>query len=82
MLKRCFVCRSRGELGSCKDPFDFNVTQVENVRGLSTIPCASGWCAKIVETENTLRDGKKFKQIFILQADNLKYKYIFLHELW
>lgn len=58
LLKRCFVCRSRGELGSCKDPFTFNATQAEVERGIETIPCASGWCGKIVETENALKEGK------------------------
>ncbi|XP_043477621.1 uncharacterized protein LOC122508385 [Leptopilina heterotoma] len=48
-LRRCFVCRSRGELGTCKDEFTFNVTQIENVRGVKADPCASGWCAKIIQ---------------------------------
>ncbi|XP_050299810.1 uncharacterized protein LOC126738489 [Anthonomus grandis grandis] len=53
-LQRCFMCRSRGELGSCKDPLTVNVTVVENKgeEGVETVPCASGWCAKIVESEN------------------------------
>ncbi|KAB0799435.1 hypothetical protein PPYR_07315 [Photinus pyralis] len=56
LLRRCFVCRSRGELGSCKDPFTFNATDVEFERGVDTIPCASGWCGKIVESENDLKE--------------------------
>lgn len=58
LLRRCFVCRSRGELGSCKDPFTINATQVEQERGVETVPCASGWCGKILETENALKEGK------------------------
>ncbi|KAK4886357.1 hypothetical protein RN001_002628 [Aquatica leii] len=56
LLRRCFVCRSRGELGSCKDPFTFNATDVEFERGVDTSPCASGWCGKIVESENDLKE--------------------------
>lgn len=60
LLRRCFVCRSRGELGSCKDPFTINATQVENEKGVETVPCASGWCGKILETENALKEGRYF----------------------
>ncbi|KAJ8956174.1 hypothetical protein NQ318_020725, partial [Aromia moschata] len=57
-LQRCFGCRSRGELGSCKDPFVVNVTLVENKEeiGVETIPCASGWCGKIVESEDAAKE--------------------------
>ncbi|VEN34908.1 unnamed protein product [Callosobruchus maculatus] len=57
-LQRCFTCRSRGELGSCKDPFIVNVTIVEAKQeiGVQTVPCASGWCGKIVETEDTAKE--------------------------
>ncbi|XP_046672040.1 uncharacterized protein LOC124361976 [Homalodisca vitripennis] len=49
-LKRCFKCRSRGDLGSCKDPFLYsNATAVEHVAGVETVPCASGWCGKVLE---------------------------------
>ncbi|XP_076311876.1 UPAR/Ly6 domain-containing protein rtv-like [Tachypleus tridentatus] len=48
-VKRCFTCRSRGELGDCKDPFVHNSTDAEKLRDLEAAPCASGWCAKIVE---------------------------------
>ncbi|XP_067129684.1 UPAR/Ly6 domain-containing protein rtv [Centruroides vittatus] len=48
-VKRCFVCRSRGDLGDCKDPFPYNATTVESLRGVEAIPCASSWCAKIIE---------------------------------
>ncbi|KAH8238229.1 hypothetical protein KR032_001312, partial [Drosophila birchii] len=53
LLRRCYQCRSRGELGSCKDPFTFNATDVENEPGLSAIPCASGWCGKVIEGGGT-----------------------------
>lgn len=53
LLRRCFQCRSRGELGSCKDPFRFNATEVEDEPGLATIPCASGWCGKVIEGGGT-----------------------------
>lgn len=58
-LQRCFMCRSRGELGSCKDPFVVNVTLVENKQeiGVETVPCASGWCGKIVESEDAAKEG-------------------------
>ncbi|XP_062138251.1 uncharacterized protein LOC133847307 [Drosophila sulfurigaster albostrigata] len=52
-LRRCYQCRSRGELGSCKDPFSFNATDVEREPGLSAIPCASGWCGKVIEGGGT-----------------------------
>lgn len=61
-LKRCFSCRSRSELGSCKDPFTFNVTQAEHEAGIEVQPCASGWCGKILETENALKEGNIHKQ--------------------
>jgi len=51
-LKRCVSCRSRGELGSCKDPFTMNLTQIENEKGVEAVPCASGWCVKIIESKN------------------------------
>ncbi|XP_054719840.1 uncharacterized protein LOC129229544 [Uloborus diversus] len=52
-IRRCYVCRSRGELGDCKDPFQYNSTTVEDLRGVEAAPCASGWCAKIIEGENS-----------------------------
>ncbi|XP_054708967.1 uncharacterized protein LOC129218672 [Uloborus diversus] len=48
-IKRCFVCRSRGELGDCKDPFPHNATTAEELRAVEASPCASGWCAKIID---------------------------------
>jgi Sleepless protein len=29
LIKRCYQCRSRGELGSCKDPFRYNASHVD-----------------------------------------------------
>ncbi|GBN44980.1 hypothetical protein AVEN_191368-1, partial [Araneus ventricosus] len=55
-IRRCYSCRSRGELGDCKDPFQYNATVIDEVKGVEAIPCASGWCAKIIEGET---DGKK-----------------------
>ncbi|XP_044588494.1 uncharacterized protein LOC123267739 [Cotesia glomerata] len=51
-LRRCVNCRSRGDLGSCKDPFTLNVTLIEKEHGVEAIPCASGWCGKIIESPN------------------------------
>ncbi|XP_065295306.2 UPAR/Ly6 domain-containing protein rtv [Dermacentor albipictus] len=45
----CYVCRSRGQLGDCRDPFPYNETTVEGVRGVEASPCASKWCGKLVE---------------------------------
>lgn len=62
-LKRCYQCRSRGDLGSCKDPFKLNVTQIENEHGIIAVPCASGWCGKVIESQGTLRtDGMQHQQ--------------------
>ncbi|XP_026764980.1 uncharacterized protein LOC113523287 [Galleria mellonella] len=47
--KRCIKCRSRGELGSCGDPFPFNVTEPEAEFGIHVMACPSGWCAKMLE---------------------------------
>ncbi|CAH1105070.1 unnamed protein product, partial [Psylliodes chrysocephalus] len=57
-LQRCLMCRSRGELGSCKDPFTANITLIENKLeiGIETVPCASGWCGKIVESEDAAKE--------------------------
>lgn len=54
LLRRCYQCRSRGDLGTCKDAFVNNVTLVG--RGVSAVPCASGWCGKVIEGGGSLRD--------------------------
>jgi len=48
---RCFVCRSRGDLGDCRDPFNYNDTSIKDLPGnpLSVTPCSSGWCHKQTE---------------------------------
>lgn len=53
LIKRCYQCRSRGELGNCKDSFQYNATQVEAIHGVTAIPCASGWCGKVIEGESS-----------------------------
>ncbi|KAJ8679312.1 hypothetical protein QAD02_015099 [Eretmocerus hayati] len=50
--RKCVSCRSRGELGSCKDPFMLNSTQIANEKGVVAEDCASGWCMKIIESKN------------------------------
>lgn len=54
-FKRCFTCRSRGALGDCKDPFYLNSTtfddQTNTKSFIEATPCASGWCAKIIEDD-------------------------------
>ncbi|XP_047518090.1 uncharacterized protein LOC125058095 [Pieris napi] len=47
--KRCMRCRSRGELGSCGDPFPTNVTETETQIGIHIVACPSGWCGKMIE---------------------------------
>lgn len=56
VVKRCFSCRSRGELGTCRDPFPYNATQAEEEVGLSVVPCASGWCGKMFEGGSNFKD--------------------------
>ncbi|XP_059616799.1 uncharacterized protein LOC132261820 [Phlebotomus argentipes] len=56
ILRRCYQCRSRGDLGSCKDPFRFNATQIEDERGITAVPCASGWCGKVIEGTGSFRE--------------------------
>ena len=52
-IKRCFSCRSRGELGSCKDKFKYyNASQLDADAGVEIVPCASGWCGKVIETSD------------------------------
>ena len=50
--RRCFSCRSRTNLGDCRDPFYVtgNSSTLESKsHGVKTLPCASGWCQKILE---------------------------------
>lgn len=55
-FKRCFTCRSRGVLGDCRDPFTLNSTTFDGQvnaahASIEATPCASGWCAKIIEDD-------------------------------
>lgn len=59
ILRRCVSCRSRGELGSCKDPFTMNSTQIALEKGVEAVPCVSGWCGKIIESQN-LNNGNDY----------------------
>merc|ERR1712080_724501 len=53
LLRRCYVCRSRGELGDCRDTFipppptDPGIPV--QVKPVAEEPCSSGWCLKILE---------------------------------
>ena len=55
--KRCYTCRSRGELGDCKDTFrlppTFNASnpQASLLRHVKDNPCSSGWCYKQIDGE-------------------------------
>lgn len=47
--KRCIQCRSRGDLGSCGDPFPYNMTEPDAVIGIHMVACPSGWCGKLLQ---------------------------------
>lgn len=47
--RQCFKCRSRGELGNCRDPFPFNGTTGYAQAGIHLVSCPSGWCTKKIE---------------------------------
>merc|ERR1712024_308721 len=55
LQRRCFTCRSRGERGDCRDPFEVpeepeGAERRESVnRAVSQIPCSTGWGSKKVE---------------------------------
>lgn len=71
-IKRCFQCRSRGDLGSCKDQFTFNATTATQDQGVEAIPCASGWCGKVIEgTGSYKQDGENMPYCFRLDLLNL-----------
>ncbi|XP_014241299.1 uncharacterized protein LOC106662018 [Cimex lectularius] len=57
-FNRCFKCRSRGDLGSCKDNFVYNnASALDEVRGIEAVPCTSGWCGKILDKgSNSFKD--------------------------
>ncbi|XP_050420301.1 uncharacterized protein LOC126833189 [Adelges cooleyi] len=63
VVKRCFSCRSRGDLGSCKDRFKYtNISQLNAEPGIGAevVPCASGWCGKIIETRDVDAKEQEF----------------------
>lgn len=63
VVKRCFSCRSRGDLGSCKDRFKYtNLTQLNSEAGIGVeaVPCSTGWCGKIIETRNSDAKEQEF----------------------
>ncbi|XP_065582999.1 UPAR/Ly6 domain-containing protein rtv-like [Artemia franciscana] len=66
-VKRCYQCRSRGPLGDCKDPFSPDKSPDGSTQ---TIPCASGWCAKIIEGQNFKSDdyGTAVERICLVSA--------------
>jgi len=60
--RRCYTCRSRGERGDCRDTFIRPSSVLLDTAGLDSeeaaavyrpvvdeTPCATGWCAKIIE---------------------------------
>lgn len=52
LIRRCYVCRSRGPLGDCGDPFNDTLAKVS--LGVQLDPCSSGWCGKIISDDNGL----------------------------
>lgn len=64
--RRCYDCRSRGDKGVCKDPFNYNVTTYLKESSIEARPCASGWCGKIIEgTSSTFKQDGEFLLIFL-----------------
>ncbi|XP_046395219.1 uncharacterized protein LOC124163104 [Ischnura elegans] len=56
LVRRCFSCRSRGDLGTCRDPFTYNATSIDVTHGVEAVPCASGWCGKFLEGGTSFKD--------------------------
>lgn len=40
-------------------------------KGVETVPCASGWCAKVLETENGPKQGKS-AILLLIHSKNIK----------
>merc|ERR1712191_5521 len=55
-LKRCYKCRSRGELGDCRNPFLSDEQALQPDSHVDAIPCSSGWCAKVVENAGDFKE--------------------------
>jgi len=62
--RRCYTCRSRGELGDCRDPFmppeprQPGLPAPAHTAAIHQLPCSSGWCSKILDglDKNTVDD--------------------------
>lgn len=64
-------------MGSCGDPFPFNVTEPEVEAGIHVVACPSGWCGKMIEgTTGAFRTDGKILNIFLsfISKINLKYQ--------
>jgi len=54
-LRRCYTCRSRGEQGDCRDPFNPpdpgipGQPKPPHTTSINELPCASGWCSKLLD---------------------------------
>ena len=55
-------------MGSCKDPFVWNATQVEKEQGVTAVPCASGWCGKVIEGDTSFREDGEFFEIHFTKS--------------
>merc|ERR1712034_154007 len=78
---RCYTCRSRGDVGDCKDkfspppPFNASNPDASLVRHVKESPCYSGWCYKQIDGEigDSSNSGKErcayvmksYKRVFI-----------------
>ncbi|XP_015510603.1 UPAR/Ly6 domain-containing protein rtv [Neodiprion pinetum] len=82
ILKRCVQCRSRGELGSCKDKFTMNATQIAEEHGVEAVPCASGWCGKIIESQNLNNEYGTATQRMCLQRGPDDYEERCSNTIW
>jgi len=62
--RRCYVCRSRGERGDCRDPFIAPEQRLPGIPApqhgdpIHELPCSSGWCSKVLDgaDKNTIED--------------------------
>eukprot|EP00088_Acartia_fossae_P004460 TRINITY_DN1190_c0_g1_i1.p1 TRINITY_DN1190_c0_g1~~TRINITY_DN1190_c0_g1_i1.p1 ORF type:complete len:154 (+),score=28.89 TRINITY_DN1190_c0_g1_i1:99-560(+) len=62
--RRCYVCRSRGERGDCRDPFIPPEARIPGLpvpahsNPITELPCSSGWCSKVLDgnDKNTIEN--------------------------
>ncbi|OQV17821.1 hypothetical protein BV898_08117 [Hypsibius exemplaris] len=47
--KHCYVCKSRGDTGDCKDPYN---SESGAIPPQSIQPCFTGWCMKTLDTDD------------------------------